>query len=50
MVFFPRNTAPEEELNPKILALQNAQRKRKMEHDGSLFQAVGIVSNVVFVL
>uniref|UniRef100_A0A2K5L3Q9 Hypoxia-inducible factor 1-alpha n=1 Tax=Cercocebus atys TaxID=9531 RepID=A0A2K5L3Q9_CERAT len=37
-----RTTVPEEELNPKILALQNAQRKRKMEHDGSLFQAVGI--------
>uniref|UniRef100_A0A8C5JZD3 Hypoxia-inducible factor 1-alpha n=1 Tax=Jaculus jaculus TaxID=51337 RepID=A0A8C5JZD3_JACJA len=37
-----RNTVPEEELNPKIIALQNAQRKRKMEQDGSLFQAVGI--------
>lgn len=37
-----RTTIPEEELNPKILALQNAQRKRKIEHDGSLFQAVGI--------
>ncbi|XP_029454014.1 hypoxia-inducible factor 1-alpha [Rhinatrema bivittatum] len=34
----------EEELNPKMLALHNAQRKRKMEHDGSLFQAVGIGS------
>lgn len=42
--FFPRTAAPEEELNPKIIALQNAQRKRKMENDGSLFQAVGIVS------
>lgn len=42
--FFSRNTVPEEELNPKIIALQNAQRKRKMEHDGSLFQAAGIVS------
>lgn len=40
--FFSRNT--EEDLNPKIIALQNAQRKRKMEHDGSLFQASGIVS------
>jgi len=39
-----RTTIPEEELNPKILALQNAQRKRKIEQDGSLFQAVGIVS------
>ncbi|XP_045143562.1 hypoxia-inducible factor 1-alpha [Echinops telfairi] len=37
-----RTTAFEKELNPKILALQNAQRKRKMEHDGSLSQAVGI--------
>ncbi|XP_036062475.1 hypoxia-inducible factor 1-alpha isoform X3 [Onychomys torridus] len=37
-----RNTVPEEELNPKIIALQNAQRKRKMEQDGSLFQAAGI--------
>lgn len=42
--FFSRNTVPEEELNPKTIALQNAQRKRKMEHDGSLFQAAGIVS------
>ncbi|KAM6311475.1 hypoxia-inducible factor 1-alpha isoform 2-T2 [Aegotheles albertisi] len=37
-----RSTAMDEELNPKMLALHNAQRKRKMEHDGSLFQAVGI--------
>ncbi|KFZ51088.1 Hypoxia-inducible factor 1-alpha, partial [Podiceps cristatus] len=37
-----RSTAVDEELNPKMLALHNAQRKRKMEHDGSLFQAVGI--------
>lgn len=43
-ISFFRTTIPEEELNPKILALQNAQRKRKIEHDGSLFQAVGIVS------
>lgn len=42
--FFSRNTVTEEDLNPKIIALQNAQRKRKMEHDGSLFQASGIVS------
>lgn len=46
-IFF-RTAVPEEELNPKILALQNAQRKRKIEHDGSLFQAVGIVSMRVF--
>eukprot|EP00076_Gallus_gallus_P021652 XP_015142748.1 hypoxia-inducible factor 1-alpha isoform X3 [Gallus gallus] len=39
-----RSTAMDEELNPKMLALHNAQRKRKMEHDGSLFQAVGIGS------
>uniref|UniRef100_U3JLA1 Hypoxia-inducible factor 1-alpha n=1 Tax=Ficedula albicollis TaxID=59894 RepID=U3JLA1_FICAL len=39
-----RSTALDEELNPKMLALHNAQRKRKMEHDGSLFQAVGIGS------
>uniref|UniRef100_A0A7N4NLI2 Hypoxia-inducible factor 1-alpha n=1 Tax=Sarcophilus harrisii TaxID=9305 RepID=A0A7N4NLI2_SARHA len=39
-----RTTAIDEELNPKILALQNSQRKRKMEHEGSLFQAVGIGS------
>uniref|UniRef100_A0A8C3KQ87 Hypoxia inducible factor 1 subunit alpha n=1 Tax=Calidris pygmaea TaxID=425635 RepID=A0A8C3KQ87_9CHAR len=39
-----RSTAVDEELNPKMLALHNAQRKRKMEHDGSLFQAVGIGS------
>lgn len=42
--FFSRNTVTEEDLNPKIIALQNAQRKRKMEHDGSLSQASGIVS------
>ncbi|XP_048217771.1 hypoxia-inducible factor 1-alpha isoform X4 [Perognathus longimembris pacificus] len=40
VILSQRNT--EEELNPKIIALQNAQRKRKMENDGSLFQAVGI--------
>ncbi|NWW49879.1 HIF1A factor, partial [Pedionomus torquatus] len=39
-----RSTAVDEELNPKMIALHNAQRKRKMEHDGSLFQAVGIGS------
>ncbi|NWR20237.1 HIF1A factor, partial [Emberiza fucata] len=39
-----RSTTLDEELNPKMLALHNAQRKRKMEHDGSLFQAVGIGS------
>ncbi|XP_075470956.1 hypoxia-inducible factor 1-alpha isoform X2 [Ascaphus truei] len=37
-----RTTVLDEELNPKMMVLQNAQRKRKMEHDGSLFQAVGI--------
>lgn len=40
-----------EELNPKMLALHNSQRKRKMEYDGSLFQAVGIVSfGIIFLL
>ncbi|XP_028935305.1 hypoxia-inducible factor 1-alpha isoform X1 [Ornithorhynchus anatinus] len=38
-----RTTALDEELNPKMLALQNAQRKRKMEQDSSL-QVVGIGS------
>ncbi|XP_059135081.1 hypoxia-inducible factor 1-alpha isoform X1 [Peromyscus eremicus] len=42
-----RNTVPEEDLNPKIIALQNAQRKRKMEQDGTLFQAAGIVSGTL---
>ncbi|XP_030070015.1 hypoxia-inducible factor 1-alpha [Microcaecilia unicolor] len=39
-----RIPAMAEEINPKMLALHNVQRKRKMEHDGSLFQAVGIGS------
>ncbi|XP_032645083.1 hypoxia-inducible factor 1-alpha [Chelonoidis abingdonii] len=39
-----RSAAMDEELNPKMLALHNSQRKRKMEYDGSLFQAVGIGS------
>ncbi|XP_050808508.1 hypoxia-inducible factor 1-alpha [Gopherus flavomarginatus] len=39
-----RSAAVDEELNPKMLALHNSQRKRKMEYDGSLFQAVGIES------
>ncbi|XP_053330806.1 hypoxia-inducible factor 1-alpha [Spea bombifrons] len=34
----------DEELSPKMIALHNVQRKRKMENDGSLFQAVGIGS------
>ncbi|XP_069063496.1 hypoxia-inducible factor 1-alpha isoform X2 [Pleurodeles waltl] len=38
------NTALEGDLGPKIISLQNTPRKRKMEHDGSLFQAVGIGS------
>ncbi|XP_069495030.1 hypoxia-inducible factor 1-alpha isoform X2 [Ambystoma mexicanum] len=37
-------TTLDEDLNPKMIALQNAQRKRKMEHDVSLFEAVGIGS------
>ncbi|XP_074852420.1 hypoxia-inducible factor 1-alpha isoform X2 [Carettochelys insculpta] len=44
-VTFSNRSAPvDEELNPKMLALHNSQRKRKMEYDGSLFQAVGIGS------
>nr|XP_033807066.1 hypoxia-inducible factor 1-alpha [Geotrypetes seraphini] len=39
-----RIPAVTEEINPKMLALHNVQRKRKMEHDCSLFQAVGIGS------
>nr|AAI26006.1 HIF-1a protein [Xenopus laevis] len=34
----------DEELNPKMIALHNVQRKRKMESDGPLFQAIGIGS------
>ncbi|KAF7251913.1 Hypoxia-inducible factor 1-alpha [Varanus komodoensis] len=34
--------APNEEINPKLITLHNIQRKRKMEQDGLLFQAVGI--------
>ncbi|KAM3920151.1 hypoxia-inducible factor 1-alpha [Leptodactylus fuscus] len=37
-----RSTVLDEDLNPKMIALHNVQRKRKMESDGSLFQAVGI--------
>ncbi|XP_060610118.2 hypoxia-inducible factor 1-alpha isoform X2 [Anolis sagrei] len=37
-----RSTAANEDINPKIIALHNIQRKRKMEQDGLLFQAVGI--------
>ncbi|KAH0620295.1 hypothetical protein JD844_020486, partial [Phrynosoma platyrhinos] len=37
-----RSTTTNEELNPKIIALHNIQRKRKMEQDSLLFQAVGI--------
>uniref|UniRef100_A0A8C5MUU9 Hypoxia-inducible factor 1-alpha n=1 Tax=Leptobrachium leishanense TaxID=445787 RepID=A0A8C5MUU9_9ANUR len=32
----------DEEVSPKMIALHNAQRKRKIDSDGSLFQAVGI--------
>lgn len=35
---FPR------ELSPKMLAIQNAQRKRKLEEVTSLSEAVGLVS------
>ncbi|ETE64108.1 Hypoxia-inducible factor 1-alpha [Ophiophagus hannah] len=38
------NRSPEvnEDISPRIIALHNIQRKRKMEQDGLLFQAVGI--------
>lgn len=37
-----RCTVLDEELNPKMVALHNVQRKRKMESDGPLYQAIGI--------
>lgn len=37
-----RSTEVNEDINPRIIALHNIQRKRKMEQDGLLFQAVGI--------
>ncbi|XP_040267119.1 hypoxia-inducible factor 1-alpha [Bufo bufo] len=36
-----RSTVQDEDISPKMIALHNAQRKRKIESDG-LFQAVGI--------
>ncbi|XP_075699835.1 hypoxia-inducible factor 1-alpha isoform X2 [Rhinoderma darwinii] len=35
-------TVLDEDISPKMIALHNAQRKRKIESDGPLFQAVGI--------
>lgn len=37
-----RSTVLDEDISPKMIALHNAQRKRKIETDGPLFQAVGI--------
>ncbi|XP_069589797.1 hypoxia-inducible factor 1-alpha [Ranitomeya imitator] len=37
-----RSTVMDEDVSPKMIALHNAQRKRKIVNDGSLFQAVGI--------
>lgn len=37
-----RSTVLDEDISPKMIALQNIQRKRKMESDGPLFQAVGL--------
>ncbi|XP_007427271.1 hypoxia-inducible factor 1-alpha [Python bivittatus] len=37
-----RSTEVNEDISPRIIALHNIQRKRKMEQDGLLFQAVGI--------
>ncbi|XP_040188508.1 hypoxia-inducible factor 1-alpha isoform X2 [Rana temporaria] len=41
----PLNKRPavlDDELSPKMIALHNVQRKRKIESDGPLFQAVGL--------
>lgn len=37
-----RSAALDDELSPKMIALHNVQRKRKIETDGNLFQAVGL--------
>ncbi|KAG8561150.1 hypothetical protein GDO81_015268 [Engystomops pustulosus] len=37
-----RSAVLDEDISPKMIALHNAQRKRKIESDGPLFQAVGI--------
>ncbi|XP_066464296.1 hypoxia-inducible factor 1-alpha [Eleutherodactylus coqui] len=37
-----RSIVLDEDISPKMIVLHNAQRKRKIENDGSLFQAVGI--------
>ncbi|XP_069805588.1 hypoxia-inducible factor 1-alpha [Dendropsophus ebraccatus] len=37
-----RSTVLDDDISPKMIALHNAQRKRKIESDGPLFQAVGI--------
>ncbi|XP_063296499.1 hypoxia-inducible factor 1-alpha [Pelobates fuscus] len=41
-LFAKRPGTLDEELSPKMIALHNVQRKRKIENEGSLFQAVGI--------
>ncbi|XP_018418129.1 PREDICTED: hypoxia-inducible factor 1-alpha isoform X2 [Nanorana parkeri] len=33
----------DDEMSPKMIALHNVQRKRKIENDGPLFQAVGLI-------
>ncbi|XP_043930427.1 hypoxia-inducible factor 1-alpha [Protopterus annectens] len=42
VIFSHRAASSDQELSPKMLALQNVQRKRKMENEGSLFTAAGI--------
>ncbi|KAL7992736.1 hypothetical protein Chor_016992 [Crotalus horridus] len=42
VTFGNRSTEANEDISPRIIALHNIQRKRKMEQDGLLFQAVGI--------
>lgn len=37
-----RSAVLDDEMSPKMIALHNVQRKRKMENDGPLFQAVGL--------
>lgn len=37
-----RSAVLDDELSPKMIALHNVQRKRKIESDGPLFQAVGL--------
>lgn len=42
VIFSHRTANSDQELSPKMLALQNVQRKRKIENEGPLFTAAGI--------